>query len=142
MLSFIPVLCLLIIVNGESTVTDSESTSASFNSLDVEFLTKFVSDVKDNYNQYAKFIVTTDINIPKQFSSLAREVITYTDDSYTTLLEDPDFDVNEIERFATNFEWYSSRLEVSGLDPKTKNTAKAMYIPIGLSIFAGVIGLL
>lgn len=119
-----------------------KETTASYDSLDVEFFTKFVEDVKSNYGQYAQFIVTTDISVPKQFTSLAKQVATYTDDSYTTLLNDPDFDINELEEFATNFGWYSSRLEVSGLNPESRNIGKAMSIPLGLSILAGVVGLL
>lgn len=73
---------------------------------DVEFLTNLVNDYKSNTAEYASFLRTAS-SIPGALTSLALQVATYTDDSYTTLLEDDDIDVDSLEDFATELPWYS-----------------------------------
>lgn len=71
------------------------------------FLTKFVSDVKANPKQYLNFLQTAK-NVPPDVTLLALKVRTYTDDSYTTLVDSQQ--VALIESFATGLPWYSLRL--------------------------------
>lgn len=77
---------------------------------DVDFLTKLVNDYKDHTGDYFNFIRTAK-SVPNQFSALATQVGTYTDDSYTTMLNS--VDIEPLEEFATEFPWYSSRLEAA-----------------------------
>lgn len=79
---------------------------------DVQFLTKLVNDYKDHTKDYLQFVRTAS-SVPDQFSSLALEVATYTDDSYTTLLDDVDID--PLESFASEFPWHT-RLEADDSD--------------------------
>lgn len=86
---------------------------------DVEFLTKLVNDYKDHTGDYFNFIRTAK-SVPNQFSALATQVGTYTDDSYTTMLNS--VDIEPLEEFATEFPWYSSRLEVADDDDSDKSS--------------------
>lgn len=79
---------------------------------DVHFLTQLVNDYKLHTGEYASFIRTAK-SIPNQFSSLAVQVATYTDDSYTTLLDKDNMDIDDLEDFASEFPWYT-RLDVGG----------------------------
>lgn len=73
---------------------------------EVEFLTAFVSDYDDNKKQYVDYFMTAT-DIPKGLTKLAKEVITYTDDSYTTLLDSDDIDIDSLMSFAEELPWYS-----------------------------------
>lgn len=80
--------------------------AAAAASSDVAFLTALVSDFEDNKKEYVQFLVTAD-DVPAGLTELAVEVGTYTDDSYTTLLDDSDINVTELRSFATELPWYS-----------------------------------
>lgn len=135
---------LALIAAEESSVTDTPSHSVK--PQDVEFLTKLVSDVSENINDYFFFLRTADIKIPKEIGSIADLVREYSDDAYTTLLQNTEFDITLLESFATHLDWYKSRLQVSGINEATSTTSKdlgaAMYAPIGLVVAAGMVGLL
>lgn len=76
---------------------------------DVNFLTALVGDYDDNKKEYLKFIQTAK-DVPAVLTKLALKVVTYTDDSYTTLLDGTDIDVTSLMSYATELPWYS-RLE-------------------------------
>lgn len=139
MLSIIYILTLFVSVlcasdaASQPAVTKEAATSKSVKQVDIEFLTKLVSDVRSHFRQYGAFRVTNDDNIPAIFTTLAYQLISYTDDSYTTLLRNADFDITTLEQFATKLGWYDERLSISGLNPKTlKDTNDARHLVPGL----------
>lgn len=75
-------------------------------SSDVAFFTALVEDLKSNQGQYMSFVMTAN-SIPPQVTSLAMRIRTYTDDAYTTLLQDTRYDVTSLQDFATELPWYS-----------------------------------
>ena len=81
---------------------------------DAQFLTAFVSDFASNRRQYVNYFMTAK-SIPSGLTLLALEVATYTDDSYTTLVEDPALDITSLKSFATGLPWYS-RINVQDVD--------------------------
>lgn len=76
------------------------------NSEEVEFLTALVSDYDDHRKQYVDYIRTAT-SYPQDLVRLATQVITYTDDSYTTLLDDDDINVTELMSYASQLPWYT-----------------------------------
>lgn len=106
------------------------STIALVKSDDVDFLTGLVNDYKSHTKDYLNFIQTAD-SVPAALTSLAIQVATYTDDSYTTLLDDDDINVSSLKAFATELPWYS-RLEdedeeasETGSDSKSTGSASS-----------------
>lgn len=73
---------------------------------EVQFLTALVSDYDDNKKEYVDFIRTA-ASYPQDLVRLATQVITYTDDSYTTLLDDGNIDVSGLMSFASELPWYT-----------------------------------
>lgn len=73
---------------------------------DVDFLTALVSDYDENKKQYVDFIRTAN-DVPADLIRLATQVVTYTDDLYTTLLDGDDVNVSSLKAFATELPWYS-----------------------------------
>jgi hypothetical protein len=73
-----------------------------------DLIPKLVSDVKANPQQYLSYIQTATASIPADLTPLALQVRTYTDDSFTTLLDSSE--KSELLAFATGLPWYSSRL--------------------------------
>lgn len=72
---------------------------------DIAFVTALVSDYKANPKQYINFIQTAE-NVPAEVTHLAIQAATYTDDSYTTLLNT--LDVTSLENYASSaLPWYS-----------------------------------
>lgn len=122
--------------------------TTSVRSQDIQFLTQLVSDVRANGADYFMFLRTADVDIPSYFGSLAAMVFSYSDDSFTTLLEDPDFPISSIEEFATRLDWYDDRLSVSGINEASTDSesseggASVIYAPIGFGVAAAVLGLL
>ncbi|ODV81079.1 uncharacterized protein CANTADRAFT_20620 [Suhomyces tanzawaensis NRRL Y-17324] len=89
------------------------ASAASVNAADsqqIDFVTRLVQDAKANAKDYLNFIQTAKTSIPAEFTSLAREVQTYKDDSYTTLIDAQSINVSELQSFATALPWYSSRI--------------------------------
>lgn len=132
---------------SESEALPSDTTLAE----EIMFFTNLVSDVNNNGADYFMFLRTANIDIPKIFGSLANEVRTYSDDSYTTMLDDPDFDFSSLANWVTHLNWYSDRLAVSGINgygepssssSSSEDEASALYIPMALGLFAGIVGLL
>ncbi|PSK35826.1 hypothetical protein C7M61_004308 [Candidozyma pseudohaemuli] len=122
------------------------------NSEDAEFLTKLVSDYDAHKTQYLAFARTA--SAPAELTELATKVATYKDDSYTTLLDNTDYDISALKDFATELPWYT-RLEASGSggssesgssDSSKSTTAggagSAMVAPVGAAVGAFVIALL
>lgn len=73
---------------------------------DVQFLTALVSDFDDNRAQYLLFLRTAS-DVPAELTSLALKVVTYTDDAYTTLLDNTNLDITQLKSFATELPWYT-----------------------------------
>ncbi|KAK6453914.1 Seripauperin and TIP1 family-domain-containing protein [Scheffersomyces xylosifermentans] len=131
----------------------------SVDSSEVEFLTRLVNDVRSHVTQYVQFIGTATVSVPQQFTSLARVIQTYTDDSYTTLLKDESIDFTQLEQFATDLPWYN-RLAGTGTEGTADETAEThppgsltsatktstthtglatqVVVPVGLSVFGFV----
>ncbi|CAI5755832.1 unnamed protein product [Candida verbasci] len=81
------------------------------NEQDVAFLTALVNDFQSHRADYLRFLQTAT-GVPSQLETFATKVITYQDDSYTTLLDNSDFDVTTLENFATGLPWYT-RIEAN-----------------------------
>lgn len=79
------------------------SLALAANEGDVAFLTALVTDFKANPKSYIDFLATA--NPPAELTLLAFQVQTYTDDSYTTLLDDSNVDVGELKSFALKLPW-------------------------------------
>ncbi|CAD1808421.1 Seripauperin and TIP1 family protein [Candida parapsilosis] len=78
---------------------------------DVQFLTALVGDYQDHKTEYIRFFGTAN-DVPGALSTLATQVLTYTDTSYTTLLDDNNLDIGQLESYATNIPWYT-RIEAA-----------------------------
>ncbi|ODV78784.1 uncharacterized protein CANTADRAFT_36854, partial [Suhomyces tanzawaensis NRRL Y-17324] len=72
---------------------------------DVEFITKLVNDAKAHQDDYLDFYGTATVDVPSEFLKLARKVQTYTDDSYTTLIDSENINVAQLESFASQLPW-------------------------------------
>lgn len=97
--------------------------AAAAQSLDLsqmDFLTKLVDDVRGNQNQYMKYIKTGG-DYPKDFTSLAMQVRTYKDDSYTTLLKSESINMGELLSFVGKLPW-ADRVEGSGSGSSASET--------------------
>ncbi|CCH42070.1 Cell wall protein [Wickerhamomyces ciferrii] len=75
----------------------------------VEYATILLNDVQNNMNDYGYLFKAESINLPTELFNYYKEIITYTDDSFTSVLTD--FPVNKVQSVVTEFPWYSSRLE-------------------------------
>lgn len=73
------------------------------------FLTNLVSDYDSHKTEYLNFFKTAT-GYPPELRKLAMDVRTYKDDSYTTILDDSDYNFSSLSAYATNLPWYS-RLE-------------------------------
>lgn len=76
----------------------------------IQFVTRLVDDAKDNLQDYMKFVKTATESIPADFTSLAKQVQTYQDDSYTTLIDKENINVSQLQSFATGLPWYKERI--------------------------------
>lgn len=82
---------------------------------EVDFLTALVSDYNDHKTEYFNFIRTAT-GYPPDLTRLAVEIRTYTDDSYTTLLDDGGLNGDSLMSYATNLPWYSRVAAAAGED--------------------------
>lgn len=71
---------------------------------DVDFLTALVDDYQAHKTQYIQYLATAS-SIPMELATIATHVLTYTDHSYTTLLDNPDLDIGIVESFASDLPW-------------------------------------
>lgn len=83
------------------------SAQASLDSSQVEFLTKLVNDAKSNSKDYLNYFKTGD-SAPGDFTSLAKQALTYKDEGYTTLVDSNK--VKTLQSFATKLPWYNKRI--------------------------------
>lgn len=76
----------------------------------VQEINAIVKDINANQAQYigVELNPPAGFTMPKELLQLYAKVITYKDESYTTLLADLDYDM--ITNTITNFAWYSDRL--------------------------------
>lgn len=84
----------------------------SADSQDVEFLTNLVQDYNQNTGPYGSFLATAS-DVPSELTHLASLVGTYTDDSYTTMLDDDQIEIEPLESFASELPWHQ-RLQDGG----------------------------
>lgn len=82
------------------------ATAKAADASEAAFLTAFVSDFNENKKSYIGFLATAK-DVPSVVTKLAQEISTYTDDSYTTLLDQSGLDINSLQDYATNLPWYS-----------------------------------
>lgn len=73
---------------------------------EINFLTALVDDYNDHKKEYLNFAKTAK-DAPPDLTKLALQVKTYTDDSYTTLINNDDIHVLSLMDFATELPWYS-----------------------------------
>lgn len=78
----------------------------TLNPSQVVFVTNLVNDFKSNQAEYLGFLATAS-GVPTQLPLLAGQVITYTDDSYTNLLNLQNLDLPSLEAYATNLPWFT-----------------------------------
>ncbi|EDK47137.1 predicted protein [Lodderomyces elongisporus NRRL YB-4239] len=101
-------------ISADSTdSTESSAQATSSQPDEVVLLTRLVSDVATNANEYIHFFETqTQVPIPLNLIGTLRQITTYTDDSYTTLAENLAL-MGSVESLVTVLPWYESRI-VSG----------------------------
>lgn len=75
----------------------------------VAFVTAFIADAEANRNDYIGLLFNPSVQIPSTLMAVYNEAMTYTDDSYTSLINS-DFPFSELSTFATGLPWYSTRL--------------------------------
>ncbi|KAK6868812.1 Repressed By RIM101 protein 2, partial [Candida tropicalis] len=80
--------------------------SADVPQSEIDFFTALVGDYQDHKTDYIKYFATAK-DIPAELSTIATKVLTYQDDSYTTLLENDSLDVKAIESYVTELPWYT-----------------------------------
>ncbi|GAV30305.1 hypothetical protein PMKS-003815 [Pichia membranifaciens] len=73
-----------------------------------ELLVALNSDIQSNVNQYLSFVQEHTTANVGPLLSLYQQAQTYTDDSYTTLVDSSE--LASISSFATQLPWYSSRI--------------------------------
>lgn len=73
------------------------------------FVTALLADAEDNRNDYIGLLFNPSVQIPSTLLGIYNEAMTYTDDSYTSLINS-DFPFSELSTFATGLPWYSTRL--------------------------------
>lgn len=105
-------------------------TTMSADAADVNFVTAFMSDYDSNKRQYISYFATA-ATYPKDVSALALQAVTYTDDSYTTLLDNAKINVQSIVSFATQLPWYPRIAEhlqnaPNGTTGETKNKSTSV----------------
>lgn len=90
-----------------------------------DFLTKLVLDIKANPKDYLNYVQTATASIPDDLTPLALQVRTYTDDSYTTLVDSGE--KSQLLAFMTGLPWYSSRIlgETGADDTAAETSASA-----------------
>lgn len=121
----------------------SVSAVSAANLEDVLFLTALVGDFDDHKGQYIAFLKTAS-GVPSQLTSLAVKVITYTDEAYTTLLDNSQLDISQLKSFATKLPWYSriaaevsdSSAQSSSSDSSSDSSSAASSSGSGASMLA------
>ncbi|EAZ63620.2 hypothetical protein PICST_28797 [Scheffersomyces stipitis CBS 6054] len=98
--------------------------AVSLDSSEDTFLTKLAEDAALYPEQYAQFFRTATVSAPSALEDFAKDVATFTDESFTTLSAVQNLDVSAIESFATNFPWFSSRLELTTTKTAAGKNAK------------------
>lgn len=72
----------------------------------VAFLTAVVSDYSANKPEYIGYFATAS-SYPPEMTALALAAIKYTDNSYTTMLDNNEVGIASISSFATELPWFS-----------------------------------
>lgn len=100
--NYLSILPLLVVSSEAASTTDIQQ--------DIQFLTVLVGDFKSNGRSYVDFIRTAQ-NVPPELTLLALQIQTYTDNAYTTMLNNPNLNVASLRSFATGLPWYT-RIEL------------------------------
>jgi len=98
----------LLVASSIVSVASAKSIAES----DVQFFTALVSDLKANPASYVNFMGTAK-DVPQAITKYAKSLQTYTDDSYTTLLENSDVNISTLRAFASELPWYSKIAEAA-----------------------------
>lgn len=121
------------------------------------FLTRLVSDYDSHKTEYFDFFKTAT-GYPPELTKLAMDVRTYKDDSYTTILDDSNYNFDSLSAYATNLPWYSriegkegsgsgsgsssSRASSSSAGSTSGGAGSAVVVPVGAALGAFAIALL
>lgn len=105
------------------TIAAISTTGIAADSDDASFLTAVVSDFKEHRGDYVGYFLTAK-DVPSGLTELAKQIGTYTDDSYTTLLNDDDINITSLRSFATHLTWYS-RIQAAAHESGEADSASA-----------------
>ncbi|VEU21794.1 DEKNAAC102802 [Brettanomyces naardenensis] len=90
----------------------------------VEAVNALFQDIGKNEDEYLSFLETAGVPLPNGLVPIFEQLMTYTDDSYSTLFATlPETEYDQITQLAAELPWYSSRLasdfEGAGAVPST-----------------------
>ncbi|KAI5970930.1 hypothetical protein CANMA_000090 [Candida margitis] len=130
-------------------VTSIVAQSVSFNTDQQEALiTRVASDIRSFPSEYVEYFKTqSSVAFPLDLLSL-RRFSTYTDDSYTTIVEDSEL-MSELENVVTQLPWYNSRIANSNVPSVTTDdssesgsdsSSSNMGIKLQGGLFVGLVG--
>ena len=91
-----------------------QKVAADLNSSQINVVTKVLQNAKESKGRYIKFYRTFDGTIPAEVTSLAIAVMTYTDDSYTSLFSSGGLQYDVFDSVATELPWYNELFDGSG----------------------------
>ncbi|CAD1807997.1 Seripauperin and TIP1 family protein [Candida parapsilosis] len=121
--------------------------SVSFNTEQQEaLLTKVASDIRSYPSEYVDFFKTqSEVALPLDLLSL-RRFSTYTDDSYTTIVENSEL-MSDLENVVTRLPWYNSRIagnEVPSVttdeSSESGSSSSNLGVKLGGGLLAGLVG--
>ncbi|CAK9437336.1 uncharacterized protein LODBEIA_P17140 [Lodderomyces beijingensis] len=104
---------------------------------EIRFLTALVGDYQAHRTDYIRFFATAT-GIPAALSTLATQVLTYTDDSYTTI---QNVDVSALASYATNIPWFTRIAAEAGGAAANTGTGEATRTTTSSSSSAGPLGI-
>ncbi|EGW34228.1 uncharacterized protein SPAPADRAFT_59659 [Spathaspora passalidarum NRRL Y-27907] len=89
---------------------------------DIHFLTELVNDFQSHKLEYLSFLGTAS-SVPMDLAPLATHVLTYTDDSYTTMLADTSINFAALTSFVTRLPWHTRiQFDAAATDDGTGTT--------------------
>ena len=109
-------ICFLLVNSRRSMAEGSESEKS-----DVKFLTKLVGDVLRHDLDYVRYYATG--SLAPQATSLISRLSSYTDDSYTTLIDNSQIQVDSLRSIVTWLPW-GSRIQSGGKDVSSSRDSK------------------
>ncbi|CCG22954.1 hypothetical protein CORT_0D01060 [Candida orthopsilosis Co 90-125] len=137
--------CLLVTSLAQSVTFNTDQQEA--------LLTRVASDIRSYPSEYADWFKTqSDIALPLDLLSL-RRLSTYTDDSYTTIVENSEL-MSDVENVVTRLPWYNSRIadsevpsvttddsnESGSANESDSNKSSNLGVKLGGGILVGLVG--